>query len=268
MYSLLYMKFNWGKAMKNVTYRYAPAIVFIMLLFTVSAISNTYASDYCVSCHRDPKFQVSNKVLFDYYNYWEESVHESADIICIDCHGGNESKPDKETAHDTKDFSSLTARDSGSHKKIALVCGKCHKAVYKNFKTSRHYAALQEEKNTPNCVTCHGSMNTEIYSASNIAGKCKLCHNERSRQTPEVSGQAEDLLTRINFIRAYKKWVTINYRDDLPQTVKDINSRYKDMVLSWHQFDFTRMTEKTKKLLIDLRALVNKGLAEKKKGNK
>lgn len=238
---------------------------FIILLFTVLAVTSAYAEDHCVSCHKDPKFQVRNKVLFDYYNYWEESVHESADIICIDCHGGNESRPGKKAAHGTKDFTSLTAKDSDSHKKIALVCGKCHKAVYMNFKASKHYAALQEDRNSPNCVTCHGSMNTETYRSNDIAAGCTICHNESSGRKPEVSGQAEDILTRINFIRAYKKWITINYRDKHPQTVKEITSQYRDMALSWHQFDFTRMDEKTQKLLIDLRALVNKGLAEKKK---
>lgn len=245
--------------------RFRLAIFSISVLVMSLAASDGYAKDYCVSCHKDPKFQVQNKALFDYYKYWEESVHESADIICIDCHGGDESVPDKNAAHNTKDFSPLTARDSGSHKKIALVCGKCHKSVYMNFKASKHYAALQEDRNSPNCVTCHGSMNTEIYAANNIARGCTLCHNESSEHAPWAGRQAEDLLTRINFIRAYKKWVTINYRDKEPETVKAINSQYQDMAFSWHQFDFTRMDEKTEKLLIGLRALVNKGLAGKKK---
>ncbi len=244
---------------------FKAALLFIAVLALGSAASNVYAADHCVSCHKDAKFQTQNKVLFDYYKYWKESTHDSADIICIDCHGGDETKSGKDEAHNTTDFSSLTARDNTSHKKIAVVCGKCHKAIYLNFKTSKHYNALLNDKNSPNCVTCHGSMNTEVYDANNISTACASCHNKRSKQTPGVGKIAEDLLTRISIIRAYNKWVTINYNDDQPDTVKDINKRYKDMVRSWHQFDFKDMYEKTQKLTIDMRSLVNKGLAEKRK---
>lgn len=243
-------------------------LLFIAVLVIGFAASHVYATDYCVSCHKDAKFRVQNKVLFDYYKYWEESVHDNTGIICIDCHGGDKTKSGKDAAHKTNDFSSLTAKDKTSHKKIPVVCGKCHKAVYKNFKASKHYTALLEDRNSPNCVTCHGSMNTEIYATNNIARGCASCHNEEAKQTPKVDKQAEDLLTNINFIRAYKKWVTIYYMDKQPATVIDINNQYKDMVSSWHQFNFTLMGEKTQKLLIDLRSLVNKGLAEKRKNKK
>ena len=241
-------------------------LLFIALLITGIAASNIYAEDQCVSCHKDAKFRIQNKILSDYYNYWEESVHESAGTICIDCHGGDEIAPDKDAAHNTKDFSSLAAGDRTTPKKIALVCGKCHKAIYKNFKTSKHYIALQKDMKGPNCVTCHGSMNTETYNANNIAKGCASCHNKGAKDLPEVSSQAENLLTRISIIRAYRKWVTINYKNDPTGTVKDINTRYRDMVLSWHQFDLTLMDEKTQTLLLDLRSLVNKGLAEKRNG--
>lgn len=243
-------------------------LLFIAVLVIGLAASNVYATDHCVSCHKDAKFQVQNKVLFDYYNYWKKSVHDNSDIICIDCHGGDNTKSDKDAGHKTKDFSSLTANDKTSYKKIPVVCGKCHEAVFKNFKGSKHYTALQKDKNSPNCVTCHSSMNTEIYKSNNIARSCSSCHNEETKQTPEVGKQAEDILTRINFIRAYKKWVTVHYKDKHPDTVIDINNQYEEMVDSWHQFDFTRMDEKTQKLLIDLRSLVNKGLAEKRKNKR
>lgn len=247
---------------------FKTTLLFSAVLVIGLAASNVYATDHCVSCHKDAKFQVQNKVLFDYYNYWKESVHESSGVTCIDCHGGNETMSDKDKAHKAMNFSSLTAIDKTSYKKIPVVCGKCHKAVYKNFKTSKHYTALQKNRNSPNCVTCHGSMNTEIYKANNIAKGCASCHNEKSKHAPEVGKQAEDLLTKINFIRAYKKWITINSKGKQPDTVKDINNQYKEMVSSWHQFDFTRMDEKTQNLLIDLRSLLNKGLAEKKKNKR
>ena len=247
---------------------FKTSLLFIAALVLGSAASEVLATDHCVSCHKDTKFQVQNKILFDYYKYWEESTHDSAGVICIDCHGGNEATTEKNEAHKPADFSSLTAEDITSHKKIAVVCGNCHKAIYLNFKTSKHYKALLKDRNSPNCVTCHGSMNTEIYDANNISRACASCHNKSSKQTPEIGKKAEDLLTRISIIRAYNKWVIMNYNDDRSDTVKAINKRYKDMVRSWHQFDFKDMEEKTQKLTIDMRSLVNKGLAEKRKKKK
>jgi hypothetical protein len=240
-------------------------LIFLAAFFIGLIVPNVYAKDYCDNCHKDVKFRVQNKSLYDYYNYWRDSVHETARIICTDCHGGDETKADKDVAHKTKNFSSLTAMGEAAYKKIPEVCGKCHKEVLKNFLKSEHYKLLMQEKKSPNCVTCHGSMNTEIYEAHNIAKGCSSCHNKENKQTPEVGEKAENLLTYINFIRAYRKWIAINYSDEQPKMVKETNKQYKNIVFSWHQFDFTQMDEKTMKLLIDLRAIVNKGMAEKRK---
>lgn len=139
------------------------------------------------------------------------------------------------------------------------------KEVLENYVKSKHYKLLMQEKNSPNCVTCHGSMNTEVYEAHNIAKGCSSCHNEKTKETPKVGENAENLLTHINFIRSYKKWIDTNYSDEQPDMVEDINKQYKDIVFSWHQFDFKNLDEKTMKLALDLRAIFKKGMAEKRK---
>ena len=240
-------------------------IIFLAAFIICLTAPDIHSKDYCDNCHKDDKFRVQNKVLFDYYNYWSDSVHESAGIICIDSHGGDETKTDKDAAHKSKSFSSLHAVDDAHYKKIPEVCGKCHKEVLENYVKSKHYKLLMQEKNSPNCVTCHGSMNTEVYEAHNIAKGCSSCHNEKTKETPEVGENAENLLTHINFIRSYKKWIDTNYFDEQPEMVEDINKQYKDIVFSWHQFDFKKLDEKTMKLALDLRAIFKKGMAEKRK---
>ena len=237
------------------------------MFFAVFLFPPAYAADTCVDCHKDVKFRVLNKKLFDYYNNWNDSVHDLADVKCINCHGGNPTVADKDASH--KDhFSSFKADGKDSYKVVPDKCGKCHKEVLKNFIESKHYKALIEKKTGPNCVTCHGSMSTEIYNISNIAKGCALCHNEETKNIPEAGSKAENFLQSINISRAYKKWATIYYSGSQPKLVEDINAQYKDIVFSWHSFNFERIDEKSMKLLNELKALVNKKLAEKRKQKK
>ncbi len=240
-------------------------IIFLAAFIICLTAPDIYSKDYCDNCHKDNKFRVQNKVLYDYYIYWKDSVHESAMITCTDCHGGDKTIADKNAAHKSKGFSSLKSMEDLSYKTIPEICGKCHKEVLKYYMASKHYKILMEGKNSPNCVTCHGSMNTEIYEGHNIAKGCSTCHNEQRNETPEVSENAKNLLRHINYIRFYRKWVEINLKDEKPGIVEDINKQYKEIVFSWHRFDFKKLDEKTMKLVTDLRTIVKKGIAERKK---
>lgn len=235
----------------------------VLLLLGMSS-PGISAEDSCVECHKDIKFLVQNKKLYDYYKLWEDSVHDLADVQCTDCHGGNPDKDDKDAAHKNK-FLTFKNNDKAAFKQIPLVCGRCHKDVLKNFISSKHYKELRAKGTGPNCVTCHGSMNTGVYEAHNIAAGCAACHNEESKTTPEVGTQAKSILKHVNFIRSYKKFVTIYYSETEPELIKEINSQYTDIAYSWHTFDFEKIDEKSMALLNILKAKVNKKLAERKK---
>jgi hypothetical protein len=222
------------------------------------------AEDTCLDCHKDIKFLVQNKKLYDYYKLWEDSTHDLSDVTCTDCHGGSSDKMDKDAAHKGK-FLTFKNGDKTAFKQIPLVCGRCHKDVLKNFISSKHYKELRGKGTGPNCVTCHGSMNTGVYEAHNIAKGCEACHNEESKNSPEVGAQAKTILKHINFTRSYKKFVTIYYSEKEPELIKKINSQYTDIVYSWHTFDFKMIDEKSMELLNVLKAKVNKKLAERKK---
>ena len=231
------------------------------------AIPSAYAQVMCEDCHKDMKFLIQNRKLFDYYKFWKDSVHDLAGVKCINCHGGDPTKTDKEAAHKGH-FSPLYGGDKESLKLIVHRCGKCHKEILKNFISSKHYKVLIEKEKGPNCVTCHGSMNTGVYEAHNVAEGCKFCHNKETKNTPEVSQEAEKLLNYVNFIRSYRMWISTNYADEKSNMVKEINEQYKDIIFSWHQFNFEQNNEKTMNLLNKLKAIANKSRAEKAKKSK
>jgi hypothetical protein len=245
-------------------------LIHIIVLSFGFLIPRASAGNTCLDCHKDEKFRIQNKKLYDYVNLWKDSIHEINGTLCVDCHGGDPSKTDKDEAH-KRAFSSLDPDIPVNYKKISLICGRCHKEILKNFINSKHYKSLRSNivgryKGVgPNCVTCHGSMNTGIYEAHNVAKGCEVCHNEETKNNPQTGRKAEDTLSHINFMRAYRQWIELYYEDKKPAMVKEVNTLYKDMVLSWHQFNFERIDEKSKELLYKLKAIYRTRLAEKKK---
>ena len=64
--------------------------------------------------------------------------------LCTDCHG----------AHDV-------SNPHEPRQAISVTCSKCHAAIFEQYKTSVHGAALLDESNpdVPTCVDCHGVHN-------------------------------------------------------------------------------------------------------------
>ncbi len=241
-----------------------PVRIMILALFCLSLFcSYAFAVDTCIDCHQDDKFRVQNKRLFDYYNDWKDSVHNLAGVSCSDCHGGNPLKSDKIAAH-KDNFSSLSHMDSTVYRKIPDMCGKCHESELSNFRQSKHYKSLFDKGTGPHCVTCHGSMNVEVYYTSVIVRTCQSCHNEYTENMPEVAGEADKVLHRINVSRAFKNWSSLHYSEKEPEKVREINDLYQDVAESWHTFNFEQLDEKSMNLLNMSKTLVNRGLAEKR----
>jgi hypothetical protein len=242
---------------------YVTSLMFLTLLFTGSVVLTLYADDSCIDCHKDNKFRVQNRVLFDYYNNWKNSIHDLSGVTCSDCHGGDPAQPTKEKAHN-KSYSPLDHRDKESYRKIPYTCGKCHESIFNNFRQSKHYEALLIEGRGPQCATCHGSLNAEVFYTSIVARSCKECHNEYTGNLPEIAGEADKILHRINVSRAFRKWLAIYLTDKEREELKEINAQYKDITVSWHKFNFVQLDEKSLVLLNKLKALINKKLVEKK----
>jgi hypothetical protein len=242
----------------------AARLIFLTVSLIFLSVTFVYAIDTCTDCHKNEKYRIQNRVLFEYYNNWKDSLHEIAEVRCSDCHGGDATKSDKDSSHKNH-FSSLSSLDKGSFKLIPLKCGKCHEGVLDNFIRSKHYKALLDKETGPVCSTCHGSMNVEVYYTSIVARVCIICHNEYTRNRPEIVGESDKILHRINVTRAFKNWVSIYYSKKEPAKVREVTALYKDIADSWHQFDFKELDEKSLALLNKLKSLVNRGLEEKRK---
>ncbi len=239
-------------------------LFFFALLCTGLAAAGAFAKNTCIDCHKDENFRVQNRALFDYYNIWKGSSHELAGVMCEDCHGGNSLKTNKDSAHKGT-FLSLTSIEKSTFKVIPQRCGACHEAVLKNFVDSKHYTALLNEGTGPHCATCHGSMNSEVYYTPIVKRACAECHNEYTKNSPEVVGEADKILHRINVSRVFRNWINIHYSDRAPERTEEINGLYRDITNSWHTFDFTKLDEKSENLLNKSKSLVNKAMAEKRK---
>lgn len=117
-----------------------------------------YAS--CRTCHEDE------------YTRSQDSVHGVAlragrpeAAVCVDCHGSHDiQKPDQ------------------PRERISLTCGKCHGAIFDQYRNSVHGKALLAENNqdVPTCVDCHGVHNIQNPTTATFrAGSpevCSKCH--------------------------------------------------------------------------------------------
>lgn len=210
--------------------------------------------DTCVDCHSNPKFEVTNKKLFNYFQEWELSIHKNEDVSCADCHGGNKHIASKEGAHGNK--VTIAAKESSvNFKRIPETCGKCHKDIYKGFKQSRHFEMLvrkKAEKQAPTCVTCHSSINSQALKVSTIKEACSKCHNIRSKNHQKVPLNAHMLLTRFRSIKRFNNYIKAKGDPNDPKTksiIEESNKKIKNLSVTWHTFDIDEIEVQTMKLL-------------------
>jgi len=236
---------------------------FLLIIFLGIAPPYVYAKDTCVECHKDTKFLVQNKKLFDYYEIWKDSTHDIADVKCVNCHGGDPTKIDKDESHKGY-FTSFVGDDKEYIKLIPIRCGKCHNEVLNHFLSSKHYKALKEKGTGPNCVTCHGAMNVGIYKVSEISRSCEVCHNEETKNNQEIGKVAEGVLHNINILRVYNEWLS-SHTIFNEEKRKKLITLYQDIIFSWHTFNFADIEVRIQKPLIKARRLTRETLADERK---
>lgn len=211
-------------------------------------------ADSCRDCHKDPKFRVQNKKIYDYYQEWKGSPHDLAGLSCTACHGGDSSKDTKEAAH----AGILPQSDPNSpfhYKNIPKTCGSCHSEILERFVKSRHYAQLTESGRGPSCITCHGSLDSRAYPMTIVDRACSTCHNKESGNHPEIVEQAREILARLNYANGYRKGLKFYYKSvKKPAAMVKIDKSYEDIILFWHEFDFKTLGPRSQELLTKLKA--------------
>jgi len=211
------------------------------------------AQGSCIACHSNPDFLVTAKKLYDYYQDWEISVHRQEDVGCEDCHGGNSEARDQKGAHGSEVSGGLTAGSAVSFENIPSTCGNCHGDIYEGFRKSNHFGHIvkkKQEKQGPNCVTCHGSMNTTVLNVNTVKKACQRCHNEATANHPEIPEKASDILNRFLSIQRYHRYIGI--RGDPAETqafFAVMDERVRDLSVLWHTFDLPKIDKETRFVL-------------------
>ena len=236
----------------------------VFLLTPALQAAETASADTCRDCHKDEKFRVQNKKIYDYWQNWNDSSHDLAGITCVDCHGGDKTKATQEGAHAGMLLQS-DPKSPYNYKNIPATCGKCHEEVLSRFVKSRHYSQLESTGRGPSCITCHGSLDSKVYSSSILERACSSCHNAKSKNHPEVIAQAKEILETLNHANGYRRGLKFYYESiKKPQATKKSDQAYDDVILFWHEFDFKRLGPRSKDLLKELKALYIEAHKERK----
>ncbi len=122
----------------------------------------------CSKCHSDAKYMKSYIIPTDQYEKYSKSVHGVALLkkhdlgapACNSCHGNHAATPP-------------------GVESISKVCGSCHALNAELFSSSPHKKAF-DEKNLPECETCHSNHNiiiaTDKLLGVGVDAVCSKCH--------------------------------------------------------------------------------------------
>jgi len=223
------------------------------LIFAVSGpfstVSAGEAANSCIGCHGDPKFRITNKQIYRYFRDWELSIHAAEGVTCVECHGGDPGRSEKQNAHG-KDITQLLT--PVKYEKISSTCGKCHEANAKNYEKSKHYRSLIERGSslpTPTCVNCHGSINTAIPSSDAVTELCSHCHNAVTENHPEIPEIASFLLERLSFVNSYYRYVVSKgLAERNPDFCSAMDLKFSGLAETWHTLDLPKIEEKTQEI--------------------
>jgi nitrate/TMAO reductase-like tetraheme cytochrome c subunit len=210
----------------------------------------------CEDCHNNADFLVTNKQLYDYYQEWSRSIHSQEEVSCDDCHGGNAEASDKDEAHGD----GVKSSDPSSgiyYKNVPETCGTCHEEVLEGFVTSNHFKHLEKKKDDeqgPTCVTCHGSIDSEVLNVTTVAKACARCHNPETDNHPEHPERAEAILNRFLSIHRFYRYITIRAEPEEARAFFEfIDPRMKRLSVTWHTFDLEKIDEGTTEVLMLLK---------------
>jgi len=210
---------------------------------TAGAVPDTAPENSCVACHAGLPADTLVKVKA---HGWKGSVHQQHGVTCDRCHGGVPTAEGKEEAH----AGLLGSGEPASpvyFKNIPATCGKCHGAEFYKFSQSRHYRMLEETGRGPECVTCHGSMETRVLAPETLAAVCERCHNERIGVFPYVPQKARAILL---LLRQGEQLLAVEKQlyGSAPgtETARELGSAGAALHaarLEWHKFELDTITD-------------------------
>ncbi len=168
--------------------RFGLRVMFIVFLLVSPGKASVFAQDQCLACHE--LIEDNHAALF------KRDIHHTKGLSCADCHGGDASKEDMETAMDPKaGFIGIPQGD-----RISETCAKCHSNAatmvkqydsilpldqMEHLQTSVHWdLSTSGKEHIVQCTSCHGAhgivpkanRNSPVHPL-NIPATCAKCHS-------------------------------------------------------------------------------------------
>lgn len=187
--------------------RFGTIVPFFFFLVFAMSQSAALAQDQCLACHE--AIEDDHAVLF------KKGIHFSKGLSCADCHGGDSSKEEMETAMDPKaGFIGVPKADQ-----ISAACAKCHSntaIMVKKYNsllpvdqmellsTSVHgKLSTSGGEHIAQCTSCHGAhgivsktnRSSPVYPL-NLPQTCSRCHSDASYMRTYNPGLPVDQLEK------------------------------------------------------------------------
>jgi len=234
----------------------------VALVLALAAEPDPFATNACVSCHRDLAGRSSEIVDLE----WARSVHHDAGVGCEGCHGGNASVRRDEVASDAAwkaeahlerdpEFMFMHRSEglfvtAARGRSVSYFCGKCHADIME-----KHLGSPHGEFGDPTCLYCHGQGSHLIPPATldiidtrgrDERGRCSPCHLASSMETVRriktLLEQTEDRIVASG--HAYAELETWGYRnlelEKLHHQAREVRSGLRQI---FHSFNLREISD-------------------------
>lgn len=178
------------------------AALLLGLLLSQSQVAHAQSArvvSRCADCHIANPGSISSVHLAE----WDLSAHGRQNVGCEACHGGEPASFEPFVAH--RGVLARSNPASPVHRKNEpATCGTCHTSAYAAFQRSRHYALLKsDDRNVPNCATCHGEVAGLRPSPQGLEAQCAQCHAAgRAAARPEYPARGRRAFEGLRELRA------------------------------------------------------------------
>jgi len=179
------------------------------------AAKETASANGCLACHAT---LADARLSSPARQFSGADVHRDKGFECVDCHGGNPTTADKETAHDfAAKASAMAFRGKPSGQAIIATCARCHSDAElmrsyaprqrvdqaTEYATSVHGKRLAAgDTNVATCASCHGAHGIRLVRdakssvfPTNVAQTCASCHADAKRMAPYTLADGTPLPT-------------------------------------------------------------------------
>ena len=144
------------------------------------------------------------------------------------------------------------------YRNVPETCGTCHSDILAGFQESNHFQHLAKAAKVgqgPSCVTCHGSINTEVLNVNSVGAACALCHNEETENHPNIPDDAQGILNRFLSIHRFYRYIGIHAEPgEAQEFFAALDPRLEELSVTWHTFVLDEIEAGTAEVLATLKA--------------